>query len=169
VRSISKAGIPAGIAAIGCILLCAAAAAAAPADETVWISSLDLSKATQGWGNPQADQSVERHGLTLRGQTFPQGFGTHAPGALLIDLGDGARRFTATVGIDDEVGAGRGNAEFQVLGDDRRDLWRSGNMRAGDPPKQVDIDLSGLRQITLVSRPMAGRPTRDMPTGRMPG
>ena len=39
--------------------------------------SLDLSKAAKGWGNPQADPSVERTALTLRGQTFPHGYGRY--------------------------------------------------------------------------------------------
>ena len=119
------------------------------ADETVWLSSLNLSPATQGFGQPQADKSVDGHPLTLSGLTFAHGFGTHSPGLLVVQLNGGSRRFQATIGIDDEVGGGKGSAEFQILGDGRKLLWRSGILRQGQPPKTVDIDLTGEQQILL--------------------
>lgn len=115
---------------------------------TVSLPSLDLSVATQGWGRPQADKSVDGHPLTLGGKTFAQGFGTHAPGILIVDLHGDARRFTATVGVDDETG-GKGSAEFQVLGSGHKILWRSGVLRGGQAPKTVDLDLTGVPQIVL--------------------
>ncbi|HLJ54370.1 MAG TPA: NPCBM/NEW2 domain-containing protein, partial [Chthonomonadaceae bacterium] len=121
----------------------------ANAEETYWLSSLDLTVARQGFGKPQADRSVDGHPLRLRGKTYERGFGTHSPGLLLVDLHGKARRFLATVGIDDEVGAGHGSAEFQVLGDGFRLLWRSGIMRPGDAPKSLDLDLTGTRQLAL--------------------
>ncbi len=134
----------AALAALGPLL-----ASPARADESVWLSSLDLTKATQGFGKPQADKSVDGHPLTLGGKTYAHGFGTHSRGLLAVALDGGAKRFTATVGIDDEVGAGKGSAEFQVLGDGRKTLWSSGLMRQGQPPKAVDVDLTGQRQILL--------------------
>ena len=121
----------------------------ARADESVRLSSLDLTKATQGFGKPQADRSVDGHALTLGGKVYAHGFGTHSRGLLVVALDGGAKRFTATVGIDDEVGGGRGSAEFQVLGDGRKMLWTSGIMRQGQPSKTVDVDLTGQRQILL--------------------
>jgi len=124
-------------------------AAPARADEAVWLSSLDLTQAAQGYGKPQADRSVDGHPLTLGGKTFAHGFGTHSRGLLAVALGGGAKRFTATVGIDDEVGGGKGSAEFQIIGDGRKTLWTSGIMRQGQPPKIVDVDLTGQRQVIL--------------------
>lgn len=124
-------------------------APAARADEAVPLSSLDLTQARQGFGKPGVDASVDGHPLTLHGQVFPHGFGTHSPGILAVDLRGGTRRFTATVGVDDEVGRGRGSAEFQVLGDGNRPLWRSGVMHQGQPPKAVDVDLTGVQKVTL--------------------
>ena len=124
-------------------------APAARADEAVWLSSLDLTKATQGFGKPQADKSVDGHPLTLGGKVYAHGFGTHARGLLAVALDGGAKRFTATVGIDDEVGTGKGSAEFQVLGDGRRILWTSGIMHQGQPPKAVDVDLTGQKMVLL--------------------
>lgn len=119
------------------------------ADETVLLSSLDLTQAKQGFGEPGRDKTVDGHPLTLHGQTFTHGFGTHSPGILAVALNGGSRRFTATVGIDDEVANGRGSAEFQILGDENKPLWRSGVMHQGQPPKLVDVDLHGVKAITL--------------------
>lgn len=46
--------------------------------QTVWLDELDLSSATQGYGLPAKNKSVEGHPLTIGGQTFNRGFGTHA-------------------------------------------------------------------------------------------
>ena len=121
----------------------------ARADDSVWLSSLDLSLATQGFGKPGVDKSVDGHALTLAGQTYAHGFGTHSPGLLAVDLGGGAKRFTATVGIDDEVGGGKGSAEFIVRDGGGKILWRSGIKRQGQPPAAVDVDLTGQAQIVL--------------------
>jgi alpha-galactosidase len=135
---------------LGLSLLISSFASPTRADSPIWLSSLDLSHATQGFGKPQADKSVDGQTLTLNGQTFAHGFGTHSPGLLAIDLGGAAARFTATVGIDDEVGSGRGSAEFEVLTDGgHKILWRSGVLRQGQPPKMLDVDLTGVKQILL--------------------
>jgi alpha-galactosidase len=132
----------------GVVLLLSLAVPTVLADDTVWLSSLDLSRATQGWGKPQADRSVEGRPLMLNGRTFAHGFGTHAPGMLIVDLGGGTKRLNAAVGIDDET-AGKGSAEFQVLGDGNKILWRSGVMHPGEAPKALDLDLTGVKQIVL--------------------
>jgi alpha-galactosidase len=134
---------------VGAALLLAITPGLAHAEETVPLSKLDLSRATQGFGKPLADRTVDNHPLTLHGRTFASGFGTHSPGVLVIDLKGGTRRFTATVGIDDEVPDGKGSANFEVLGDHHKLLWRSGIRRRGQTPLSVDLDLTGVQQIIL--------------------
>ncbi|MCW3099769.1 MAG: alpha-galactosidase [Chthonomonadaceae bacterium] len=134
--------------ALGTALLWLLAPCVARAEETEPLSKLDLSNAVQGFGRPQAGRSVDNHPLTLHGQTFTDGFGTHSPGILIIDLKGGTRRFTAIVGIDDEVGS-KGSANFEVLGDGHKLVWQSGVMRGGQTPKTVDLDLTGVQQIVL--------------------
>jgi hypothetical protein len=124
--------------------------AAAAAFDTIWLSSLDLTKATQGWGTPHADQSVEGHPITLHGRVFAHGYGTHSPGRLVIRLRGQALAFHAKVGVDDEVPVGRGSVEFEVVGGGGKILWRSGIMRRFDEPKAADVDISGQDRITLV-------------------
>src|SRR5258708_6551859 len=69
-------------------LALALGACAAPlrAEETLRLSSLDLSAVEQGWGMPHADRSVDGNPITLAGRKFDHGLGTHSPGTFLIDL-----------------------------------------------------------------------------------
>jgi hypothetical protein len=115
--------------------------------EKIWLSSLDVSKASQGWGTPHADRSVEDHPLTIGGQEFEHGFGTHAVGSLLVDLKGGSTKFHAVVGVDDET-AKRGSVEFQIFGDGKR-FWSSGVLKGGEPGKTVDLDVSGVKILAL--------------------
>jgi alpha-galactosidase len=133
--------------ALGVLLAFEAGAGPSKGDE-IRLSALDLSAATQGWGHPTADRSVEGHRLTIGGRTFDHGFGTHADSRLVVDLKGAARRLTAWVGVDDEKKEGPGSVEFRIIGDGRT-LWKSGVMRGNQPAKRVDLDLTGVRKLIL--------------------
>ena len=64
--------------------------------ETVWLDDLNLASATQGWGEPHKNQSVEGHTLTIGGKTFERGFGTHSESLLKVNLDGGAQKFSAS-------------------------------------------------------------------------
>ena len=116
---------------------------------TVWLDDLNLSVVTQGWGDPHKNQSVEGHALTIGGKVFERGFGTHAESALQIKLDGGAQKFSATVGVDDEVNKNPDSSiEFVVRGDGKA-LWRSGVMRAGEAAKHCDVDVTGVKRLVL--------------------
>src|ERR1035441_9141281 len=99
--------------------------------ETVWLDDLNLAVATQGWGDPHKNQSVEGHALAIGGKQFARGFGTHAESTFNIALAGCAQSFAASVGVDDEVDKNPASSvEFIVIGDGKV-LWSSGVMRAG--------------------------------------
>ena len=112
------------------------------------ITALDLSRCTQGFGEPGIDKSVEGHPLSIAGTHFAHGLGSHAEMQLPIDLKKAATRFTATVGVDDETD-GKGSIEFRVIGDGKR-LWSSGVMHGKDAAKSIDIPLAGIAKLILV-------------------
>jgi alpha-galactosidase len=117
--------------------------------ETVWLDDLNLSSATQDWGEPHKNQSVEGHTLTIGGKTFERGFGTHAESVLHINLDGAAQKFSASVGVDDEVkGNPASSVEFVVRGDGKV-LWQSGVMHAGDAAKDCEADLAGVKSLVL--------------------
>jgi len=130
-----------------CLLLALALAVKA-GGATVWLDDLDVSRTSQGWGQPHKNQSVDGHGISLGGTKFAHGLGTHADSTLYVQLGGAAKSFSATVGLDDEVKANPAAVEFCVYGDGKI-LWRSGEIRAGDVPQNVSVDLTGVKLLLL--------------------
>jgi uncharacterized delta-60 repeat protein len=89
--------------------------------------------------------------LTLNGQTYARGFGTHADSEMRYSLrGTGAycTRFTASVGVDDEVGS-RGSVVFQVFLDGVK-RYDSGVLSGSSATRKVSVDLTGVQELRLV-------------------
>src|SRR5262249_40059849 len=112
-----------------------------------WLDELDITQTQQGWGSPQRNKSVDKHPLTVGGKEFERGLGTHAESHLFIRPNE-AMRFTAMVGVDDEVKEDRATIVFQVRGD-KKVLFDSGVMKHHDPAKLVDIDITGVKKLEL--------------------
>jgi len=116
--------------------------------QTVWLDELDLSVASQGWGVPKKNRTVDDNIMTIAGKTFERGFGTHAESSLFIQLDGKANSFTAQVGIDDEVKGRQPAVEFIVFGDGAK-LWASGVMHEGDAARLCSVKLLGVKQLEL--------------------
>ena len=116
--------------------------------DIVELSSLDLSRIEQDYGQPGVNVSLDKKPLTIGGQTYQSGVGTHANSELLIDLQKGATRFTASVGVDSEKGSD-GSVEFQVKADGKP-VWTSGIMHGNEPAKKLDVNLRGVSVLSLV-------------------
>jgi alpha-galactosidase len=120
------------------------------AAETNFISALDISRVEQGWGNPHANLSVDGNPLSIGGRKFTNGLGTHAGSEFILDLGGSAGSFSAAVGVDDEVGKGRGSVIFKLIGDAGKVLWESKQLHGGEAAQKVNVDLTGVKQLTLL-------------------
>jgi len=68
--------------------------------------------------------------MSIGGQRFDRGVGTHAHSALWVRLDGGTERFQARVGVDDAAGNPNGSVNFRIVGDGRK-LWESGLMKTG--------------------------------------
>ncbi len=139
--------------ALLCMGIVAASWAAAVAETSsqgrkVWLSDLDISKTQQGWGEPQKDKSVDGNALRITGRTFDRGLGTHADSALYVKLAGGSTRFTAMVGLDDEAGR-FGTVVFRILADGE-EIFKTDTMKAGQPAREVDVDVTGVDTLILL-------------------
>jgi hypothetical protein len=115
------------------------------------------------FGRPwQRDRSVSGGPLLLleapRGDSrereqrrFDKGLGVHARSRLVFETG-GFEQFAATIGID-VAAEGRGDCEFVVLADGR-ELFRQ-RVRGGEALREVQLDLTDAKQITLLVEPGA--------------
>ena len=105
----------------------------------------------QGWGEAHEDTSSDGDPLSVGGTEALNGIGTHADSTLEYTLGGYYQRFSAQVGLDDEVQDVRGGAEFSLwLDDDEQPAWSSGVMGVADPALEVSLDLSGVQRLRLV-------------------
>ncbi|MBI0446275.1 NPCBM/NEW2 domain-containing protein [Deinococcus sp. DB0503] len=127
---------------------------ATPPSGDVFVSDLDWNTPSNGWGPIEQDLSNGEKGLadgrtlTIGGQSFPKGLGMHANGSVTYLLGGRCSTFTASVGVDDEVGD-RGSVVFQVFGDGTK-LYDSGVRRGTDGPQALNVNVSGVQQLKLV-------------------
>jgi alpha-galactosidase len=134
---------------MGIVAACwAAAAETSSQGQKVWLCDLDISKTQQGWGEPQKDKSVDGNPLRIAGRSFDRGLGTHADSALYVKLAGGSTRFTALVGLDDEAGR-FGTVQFRILADGE-EIFKTDTMKAGQPAREVDVDVTGVDLLVLL-------------------
>jgi alpha-galactosidase len=126
--------------------------AAAPPAGTGQLSDRTLTSSTNGWGPVELDHSVntktagDGHTLTIGGTTFAKGLGAHAPSTVTYNLGGRCSAFTADVGVDDEVTAGR--VVFQVWLDGTK-VADSGYVTGSQGSKHLTADLTGATTLLL--------------------
>jgi glucose/arabinose dehydrogenase len=125
-----------------------------PPIQSVFLSDLQWTSATNGWGPVERDtsngESAAGDGktITLNGATYSKGLGVNAISDVRYNLGGQCSRFTAKVGVDDEVGAS-GSVTFEVWADGTK-LYDSGIMRGDTATKDVAIDISGRSELRLL-------------------
>lgn len=113
-----------------------------------WLDDFEVWEITSGFSNTRPNKSISDKPLSVGGVVFKRGAGVHAPsaGSFMAD-GKSPLRFMAKVGADDSAD-GVGSVVFQIFGDDKK-LFDSGLIRKGDAAKDVDVDLTGHKQIDL--------------------
>lgn len=96
---------------------------------------------------PRKDTNLKGGPLELGGKIYGKGLALHSRTELVYRLPSGFRRFKAMVGIDDGVRP-RGNVLLVVRGDDR--VLAESILTGADPPKPLDLDISGVRRLVLL-------------------
>jgi len=125
---------------------------AATGEETRLEDLPDLNLIEIGYGRPTKDKAVSDQPLQMGGEKFEHGLGVHAPCTAMLLLDGKTEKFHAVVGVSDLKGE-PGSVEFIVTGDGKT-LFRSGVMKgginaAGDKPKAIDLNLSGVKRLKL--------------------
>lgn len=118
------------------------------------VSDIGFVPVTNGWGPVETDTSNgekklgDGHTITIGGQTFAKGLGTHAPSVIKVNLEGRCSAFEADVGVDDEVGDA-GSVQFQVWGDGKK-LYDSGVVRGDQGPTGAYANVTGVQTMKLV-------------------
>jgi len=126
-------------------------AAAAGAQQTFSLNQVDPNMVEfDSNGRARINHSTQNKSMSIGGQSFANGLGTKAQSQLILDLQGKAQSFSAKVGVDDEVAKGSGSVIFKVIGD-KKTLWQSPVMHAGDAALDVNVPLKGVKELTLVA------------------
>lgn len=121
------------------------------AQRTVWLDELDLSNVDQSAGSALANQSMWKTSLSIAGEKYERGVGTHAASIFRIRLDGKTTRFSALAGIDDsapEHELKQASAEFVIIGDGKT-IWRSGAMHGGDKAMEAEVSTKGIKSLIL--------------------
>lgn len=104
------------------------------------------------WGAPGPLRIVDK--------TYEKGLGTQANSEIVLNLDGLYNRFTAEVGIAYQDGKPYGSAIARVLVDGQV-RFESELMNASTPAVNVDIDLTGAKQLTLIGDEYNGNHWND--------
>lgn len=115
---------------------------------SVWLDDLKIKSFSEGIPSVAAKTAAGGDPIRLAGQHFERGVGVNSLSVLTFDLHGQALEFSATVGADDS-GIKDTPLSFSILAD-HKILFQSGEMKVGDQPKTVKVDLSGFRRLGLL-------------------
>lgn len=105
----------------------------------------------QTHGQMRINRSYDNNVLSVSGKRYSQGLGVHARSKVTFALPDNALRFSAMVGLDDEVKSAE--IEFFLQGDGAV-LWRSGPVYGYEKePITVDVNVQGVSKLSLLVDP----------------
>lgn len=115
---------------------------------TVWLDDLEIRSFSEGIRPVTAKANYHSDSMRIGGVYYARGIGAQTVCVLSFLLDGHAREFKALVGADDE-----GNKDipvkFYVVADGKL-LFESGEMKVGDTPKSVDVDLTGMKRLGLL-------------------
>jgi hypothetical protein len=96
----------------------------------------------------------------LAGKRYDSGLALHSPATLVYRVPEGFRKLHAVAGVDDSVIA-PGHFVLQILGDGKvlaRHEFHGSEQRG---PVTIDLDLAGVRRISIVVDPADGQDIGD--------
>jgi hypothetical protein len=95
----------------------------------------------------RVDENVMGGPLVVAGRAYTHGLGLHSACRATWNLDGKYHRFRAAVGIDDSAGS-LADADVMVWGDGRI-VAEFRHLAAGQPPRPVDVDVRGVKDLTV--------------------
>lgn len=104
-------------------------------------------EASQGFGKLSFNANLNDNPLSIAGEQFNQGLGTHAPSTIVIELPSSATKFRGACGVDDA--AMREGSVICSIELDGRELFNSGELRGGEAARPFEIQVTPHAVLTL--------------------
>lgn len=117
-----------------------------PGENVELLSNLEWDGFSQDWGNPEKNESVEHHRLTIDKEVFRYGIGSHANSKISYTLKRPYSVLHAVIGLDDESACGDG-VHF-IVSADGREVFHSGRLYSTQK-QAIDVDISGASVLEL--------------------
>lgn len=111
----------------------------------------------QAYGKRQLNKGVQSSFGTTSSWTrlstqylfYTKGIGTHANSKHVFDINKQFTSFSTDFGIDTQAGT-KASAIFEIYGDNKR-LYQSEPVKRFDLPKHIQIDITGVKYLTLIT------------------
>jgi hypothetical protein len=99
-------------------------------------------------------------GFKIGGKSYSTGLSLHSPATLVYRVPEGFRKLHAVAGVDDSIVA-PGEFAFQILGDGKEMFRHECGGSDSRGPVVINLDLTGIRRISLVLDPADGQDIGD--------
>ena len=114
-----------------------------------YLSDMEPVYHSQDWGTLGFDVTCEGNALTINGQQYEKGLGTHANSIIRYNLNGLYDRFTSYIGHDDESNGGDG-VTFEVKLDGTT-IYPPGKIFMwGTEAEYIDLDVTGGNELELL-------------------
>ncbi len=114
----------------------------------VWLDDLPIQTYSEAMRPVSAKSNYSHDTMRINGVKYNRGVGAQSPCVLAFFINKHAKRFHAEVAMDD-----MGNKDiplsFFVVGD-KRVLFEIRDMKMGDAPVPIDIDITGIQRFGLL-------------------
>ena len=113
-----------------------------------WLNAVSITdrQVVQGWGKLGINQSVEGKPLTVKGQTYGHGLGTHAPSRITFRVPVGTEEFHTSCGVDDEGVSGE--VECMILLDGVV-VRKTGVLKHNETPVDMNVSVREGQELVL--------------------
>jgi alpha-galactosidase len=114
----------------------------------IWLDDLEIPAFSDGIPGVSTKSSAGGEAIQLSGVKYSRGLGISQIGLLVFQLDGNAKQFSAIVGADDNANKAI-ETNIYILGD-KKILFESGPMKLGDAPKNVLINLTGIKRFGIL-------------------
>jgi hypothetical protein len=83
-------------------------------NEVIFLSDIEPINWMQGWDDLGKDKSVGGNSLTIKGQQFKKGLGTHSYSEIIYNIPSDVKRFDCYIGLDQES-QNVGSVSFEIV------------------------------------------------------
>lgn len=116
--------------------------------KSIWLDDLKIKSFSEGIPAVLGKTNAGGDSIRMNGKLYKHGVGVSSTSVLSFFLDGHATEFSAIVGVDDK-GVKDLPLKFYVIGD-RKILFESGEMKLGDEPKTVKVNLTGIKRLGLL-------------------